>query len=270
MGGFSADWLALREAADAAARAESLNTALADLLAERASEDAYARIVDLGCGTGSNLRYLAPRLGASQSWTLVDRDEDLLERAAATALPEGQTAPRTRRLDLASELEDLELTGCDLVTASALMDLVSADWFDRLAGLCRQAGCLLFPVLTYDGVMDWAPEDPFDATARTLFNRHQRGDKGFGPALGPAAPEHMEKTLRDLGFRVETAPSDWLLSAEEAALQLALLEGFAGAALELEPGRGAEIRDWTVRRQAHLTAGTSRLRVGHLDLLARP
>lgn len=266
MGGFSADWLALREAADAAARAESLSAALAGLLAERDDP----RIVDLGCGTGSNLRYLAPRLGARQSWTLVDQDAALLERAAATALSESQAAPRTRRLDLASELENLDLTDCDLVTASALMDLVSADWFDRLAARCRQAGCLLFPVLTYDGVMDWSPEDPVDATVRTLFNAHQRGDKGFGPALGPAAPAHMEKSLRGLGFQVETARSDWVLGAADSELQAALLEGFAGAALELEPGQEAEIRDWTARRRGHLEAGTSRLRVGHLDLLARP
>ena len=289
MGDFSADWLDLREAADAAARAESLNAALDGLLEKRVAEDACARIVDLGCGTGSNLRYLEPRLALTQGWTLVDQDDELLERAFASILqPALQPRPpdqpykiedldlrggsytRTYPLDLASELEKLDLTDCDLVTASALMDLVSADWFDRLAERCRQAGCLLFPVLTYDGVMDWGPEDPFDATVRTLFNAHQRGDKGFGPALGPAAPAHMEKSLRGLGFQVETARSDWVLGAADSDLQAALLEGFAGAALELEPGREAEIRDWTARRKGHLEEETSRLRVGHIDLLAEP
>src|SRR3546814_7653759 len=43
-------------------------------------------IVDLGSGTGANFRFLAPRLAAlgasAQSWRLVDRDENLLERVA--------------------------------------------------------------------------------------------------------------------------------------------------------------------------------------------
>lgn len=291
MGDFSADWLDLREAADAAARAESLNAALDGLLEKRVAgrdaEGARAQIVDLGCGTGSNFRYLRQRLAPTQLWILVDQDDDLLERAAALGSQKGEMARQALpskvedldlkglsvgicNLDLASELEKLDLTGYDLVTASALMDLVSADWFDRLAERCRQAACLLFPVLTYDGVMDWSPEDPFDATVRTLFNAHQRGDKGFGPALGPAAPAHMEKSLRGLGFQVETARSDWVLDAADSALQTALLEGFAGAALELEPGQEAEIRDWTARRRGHLEKRDSSLRVGHIDLLARP
>ena len=265
MSGFSADWLTLREPADARARAPELAKRLAAFCAGRDR----LRILDLGSGTGSNLRFLAPRLKVAQSWTLVDHDEALLERAAATEVPSGVEVA-CRRLDLAEDLGDLDLSGVDLVTASALMDLVSADWFDRLAAACRAAGCAVFFVLTYDGVMEWRPFDRLDPLIRELFNRHQGEDKGFGPALGPEAPKHMARALIAKGFRVETAPSDWVIETGERELHLALLEGFLAAAEEIGPARGEELRDWAARRRRLAARPEARLRVGHEDLFAFP
>ena len=72
-----------------------------------------------------------------------------------------------------------------LITASALIDLVSAAWLEELAALVRQTDCGLYVVLTFDGRIDWQPAHPLDLAVRNLVNRHQRTDKGFGPALGP-------------------------------------------------------------------------------------
>jgi len=92
--GFSAEWLARREPHDAAARA----TELAGLLrtsssATRNGEPARASraIVDLGAGSGANLRWLAARLGGEQAWLLVDHDAGLLA-AAENALLRWGTA----------------------------------------------------------------------------------------------------------------------------------------------------------------------------------
>src|SRR5437667_8120855 len=71
------DWLALREPADAAARSASLTRRIAtEIECHRP-----LRIVDLGAGTGSNVRYLTSRLPRPQHWLLVDRDTALLEGA---------------------------------------------------------------------------------------------------------------------------------------------------------------------------------------------
>ena len=72
------DWLALREPADAEARATDL------LEPSRASAPRPAAVIhDLGCGTGSMGRWLAPRLPGRQHWIMYDRDPDLLDHAAA-------------------------------------------------------------------------------------------------------------------------------------------------------------------------------------------
>ena len=120
MSGFSADWLTLREPYDLRAR----NPAVLDAVAAFREPLSSVRIVDLACGTGSTLRALSPHLPARQNWRLVDNDLSLLgarhghaaaEHATVTAVP----------LDLDRDLEAALDGPVDLVTTSALLDLVS-------------------------------------------------------------------------------------------------------------------------------------------------
>jgi len=257
MNGFTAGWLRLREPADAAARSAALAAAFAG---------SARRILDLATGTGANVRYLAPRLPGARHWLAVDGDAALL---AAFAPPAAASAS-TLRLDLARALDELPLERYDLVTASALLDLVSRTWLARLAARCAAAGAGVLFALTYDGRIEWSPADEGDEHVRDLVNRHQLRDKGFGPALGPGAAPAAAAAFEALGYGMRTVRSDWILGAESAALQTALIEGWRSAAVEIAPGDDAALRAWSVRRRAHVTAGCSRLRVGHLDVAGRP
>ncbi|MGD9902159.1 MAG: trans-aconitate 2-methyltransferase [Vicinamibacterales bacterium] len=261
---FSADWLALREPADIAARAESLARLAGDRLALRGS----VRAIDLACGTGANVRYLAARLPVPAAWTLVDHDQELLDEARRR-LRHGTLGDEytltARRLDLA-DLDPAVVAGHDLVTASALLDLVSAAWVEALARACRGADAVVLLSLTVDGRIECTPAHPDDELVRGLVLRHQRHDKGFGPALGPDAPAVAEACFTTAGFVVRTAPSDWQL--ESPRLQRELVSGWAGAAAEIDPGQQARIAEWEARRQAWVLEGRSRIRVGHRDLVA--
>jgi hypothetical protein len=93
-------------------------------------------------------------------------------------------------------------------------------------------------------------------------------DKGFGPALGPAGCGAAERCFSSLGYRVERAPSPWVLEGDADQLQRQLIEGWAGAAAEIAPDLSSTIGSWKARRLAHVTAGRSRLFVGHEDLAA--
>lgn len=245
--GFSADWLALREPADHAARDARLLRAAAQAVG------AGAVVVDLGCGTGSTRRAFGDLLPPTV-WRMVDADHDLL------ALAGGES----HCLDL-NRIDDLPLDGAGLVTASALIDLVSAEWLDRLIARLVALQVPFYAALSYDGQMGWTPELAEDATVTAAFNRHQRGDKGFGPALGPLAAPYAADRLRAAGFAVEMAPSPWVLGPEQAALQAALLPGIAGAAAEVQ---AAQADLWCKARLAALPGAICR--IGHLDLLAVP
>ncbi len=260
--GFTAEWLSLREPADTAAR----DVTLAARLAEKTREHAPARFIDLGCGTGANLRYLAPRLGGLQEWLLVDSDIRLLQQVRGTA----HCQLETRCVDLATGLDALELAAETVVTASALLDLVSDRWLMKLTERCRASRATALFALSYDGRMTLAPADVDDEWIRWLVNRHQLGDKGFGPALGPGAATRACELFADVGHEVQSASSDWILEPGDRLLQQRLIEGWAQAAAEVVPNEATRCRKWLERRLVHLAAGTSRTTVGHQDILAGP
>jgi SAM-dependent methyltransferase len=262
MSGFSARWLALREPYDRAARSGAVLDALA---ASFAGASAVA-VTDLGCGTGATMRAISPRLPASQSWRLVDNDEALLA-AATKATPSG-TDVATVAIDLARDLEQA-FGACDLVATSALLDLVSAAWLDRLVASMVRLSRPLYAALSYDGVVALTPAARHDAAVIAAVNRHQRTDKGFGPALGPDAAQTAPERFRRAGFAVVEGRSDWRFGADDRDIQAEMLTGWAGAAGEI--GVAASLLDeWLRERRDHVAAGRSRMRVGHVDFLASP
>ena len=218
-GTFDPVWLALREAVDHRSRA----AAAAALLVPAWRARGWSRVVDLGSGTGSNLRYLAPRLPGVRHWTLVDHDAGLLARAAA---PDAAEVTRVVGDLAAAGLDAIRESNADLVTGSALLDLVSKDWLTRLVAACREARCAALFALSYDGRIRWQAaaddrrpaDDPDDALVRRSVNAHQRRDKGLGPALGPLAGLTAETLFRAAGFRVWLPPSPWRLGPADAAL----------------------------------------------------
>jgi SAM-dependent methyltransferase len=262
---FTHDWLALREPVDHRSRAVDLVTLLAEWWASRPSH----RVLDLGSGTGSNLRYLAPRLPGEQAWILVDRDAALLDRATSAAVAVRGVAGVER---VVGELdrEGLGLVpGADLVTASALLDLVTHEWLQRLVATCRAAGSAALLALTWDGTMTWDDPDPDDALVAEAVRSHQLGDKGMGPALGSAAGPAAERAFRAAGYDTRLRPSPWRLGAADASLARALIDGWWAAASEQHPDDAPLIQGWAERRCA-MTASKPGLEVGHVDLLAIP
>ncbi len=256
------EWLARREAADAAARSEDLLAAVLEAL----PSSRPLRVLDLGTGTGSNVRYLSARLPRPQEWLVVDRDPELLEELAQRV----DVPVRTHASDLGILADDL-FARRHLVTASALLDLVSEPWLASLAERCRRAGAVALFALTYNGESHCTPAEPEDDWIRELLNRHQRqNDKGFGRAAGPDATEAAQRAFRSNGYIVRCARSDWALESRDAALQRPLVTGWAEAASELEPGRRATIDGWLARRLRLIDAGASRICVGHEDLAAWP
>ncbi len=273
MNGFSAQWLQLREPLDAASRAAGLCAFLTEARILKQRQNSHLAIIDLGAGTGANLRYAAPRLGGPQDWLLVERDPLLL--AAMDSRLREWTPPvdcrvRHLQLDLATQLHQLPLTDGVLVTASALLDLVSEGWLRALAGSAAEAAATVWFALNYDGNIECVPAEPEDAEVRELFNLHQLTDKGFGPALGPGAGRMAERIFAEQGYRIRSAPSDWRIGPQSPALQHALVQGWFEAASEIAPHRAAALRDWVGRRRAHIEAACSQLRIGHVDIIAIP
>jgi hypothetical protein len=264
-----ADWLALREPADAAARSLELVGRLRRWL----TADGTARIHDLGSGTGSMTRWLAPQLPGRQHWVLHDRDAELLLRAGTTpvgAAADGAPVSVETRRDDISRLEPDELADAVLITASALLDMMTGDELRRLVATCAAAGCPVLVTLSVVGVVELEPVDPLDGEVRDAFNAHQRRVGGAGRILGPDAFGAAVDGFLGHGLDVVVRPSPWRLGPEQSALAVEWLTGWLAAACEQRPELGGLAEEYRRRRLADAAAGRLSVTVHHGDLLVMP
>lgn len=284
---FDAEWLDQREGFDAVSR----DFGLAELLAQ--ALPARPRLLDLGAGTGSLFRWLAPIIHRAQAWTLVDADPRLIEEAFEAIAGFGAeigltlTFPSRRVLllhapggawrveglvaDLRGSPANLPLVNADAVVNSALCDLVSQEWVTRMAEAVAVRKIPFYAALNVTGRDVFSPPWPGDAEVARGFRRDQARDKGFGGrALGPMAPAALAAAFAARGYSVATAPSDWHIPRQAPGMAADLAEGHAGAAARRERRAQPRIQAWYEARTRQAMEGRLSVRVGHRDVLALP
>ncbi|MEO3474480.1 class I SAM-dependent methyltransferase [Roseomonas sp. CAU 1739] len=285
--GFDGDWLDLREEQDALARDPELGARLAAWLPAR------PRLLDLGSGTGSLIRWLGPIIDRAQAWTMVDADAELMSRAfdtmadTAEALGLPATFPGKKTLlvhtpggawrieglltDLADAPDGLPLDRVDAVVCSALCDLVSRGWVMRIATACAARSLPFYAALNVTGRDRFNPPRRGDALVARGFRRDQRRDKGFGgAALGPDAVAALADAFAAQGYTVLRAASDWRIDRRDGVLAAEMVTGHAKAALPWDRRRAKAILGWAEARRAQVLAGLLSVTIGHQDLLALP
>ena len=246
---------------------------LVDYLAPRLPATGRLVIHDLGCGTGAMGRWLAPRLPGPQHWVLHDRDADLLEIAAADLLgPAADGAAVTveaRQSDI-TRLDPGDLADAALITASALLDVLTGDELGGLVALCAGAGCPVLLTLSVVGRVELTPADPLDSRVAAAFDAHQRRMTTRGRLLGPDAVDAAVEEFARLGAEVLVRPSPWRLGSGQADLSAEWFAGWVGAACEQQVELAAETAAYARRRHAEASAGQLAVTVDHADLLVLP
>jgi hypothetical protein len=264
----SSDWLALREPADAGARARDL----VEHVRRRLPATGRLVIHDLACGSGAMGRWLAPLLPGPQLWVVHDRDADLLEVAASD--PPGPAADgalvvvETRRSDVTLLGPD-DLAGATLITASALLDLMTEDELAGLIDVCAAVGCPVLLTLSVVGRVELAPADPLDGFVAAAFDAHQRRMTAGGRLVGPDAAAAAAERFRRLGADVLVSSSPWRLAAADADLATEWFSGWVDAAWE-QVDLFAAAGEYARRRLAQARAGKLAVTVDHSDLLVLP
>jgi len=260
MSGFSSEWLALREPLDLQARNAQVEAAFCAAL-----PGDEVRLLDLASGAGSSVAALGRRLAGQVHWQLTDFDPVLLDIADRR----WPGVLETRQIDLQADLESLPFDAVDAVTTSAFLDLASAAFLERLADRLAAAGKPFLASLTYDGRSTFDPQHPTDETLLSALNRHQRTDKGFGPALGPDAAPRAIELFKERGFTVIQGLSDWQIAPASGGFLREFLGGWRRVGKELSLPEEA-VRDWWQDRQERIAAGELSMSVGHIDFVALP
>lgn len=258
-GEFSSGWLDLREPADARARSAELARMVA------AGAKGELTILDLGCGTGSLGRWLAPLLPGPQHWIMADRDPALLEHAASAmpgmAADDSPVTVETRLGDVTA-LTGADLAGVSVVTCSALLDILTRAEVRRIADALATHGTTALLTLSVTGEVAFDPADELDAAMSAAFNAHQRRTTGGRRLLGPDAPAAAAEILTALGAAVTVRPSAWSLGPRPDALFDTWLDGWLAAAGTQEPDLPVDAY------RARRIQGSPSVTVGHVDLYA--
>ena len=264
----SPSWLAVREPADAAARAG----ALVDEIRHSLPADRPLVIYDLGCGTGATMRWLAPQLPGPQHWIGYDLDAHLLatfNAAPAQVAADGSPVTTETRCRDVTQLKAGDLADATLITCSALLDLLSADELDRLVRSCASARCPVLITLTVTGAVRLSPRHPLDELVAAAFNSHQRRTTGGRRLLGPDAADTARRMFTELGCDVVGHASPWRLGPARRQLTYAWFAGWLAAACEQDSHLATATRSYARVRLAGASAGRLQALVQHRDLLVR-
>lgn len=214
---FATDWLSTRFPYDQAARHTGLEAAV------MAGLPASPRVMDLGCGSGSNLRHLSPRLGPGQSWICVDHNRELL--AATRQVAEGLAKVETldlREADLLQPQQWLTEAEPDLVVANAVFDLFTSGQMATVLAALAGRKLPLYTTLLYTG-MHWQPEQPDDTRYIAAYEAHMQRPRAAGAGMGPQAPAVIEAWVTAHGGHCERAPATWEIPAGDRSMQGFLL-----------------------------------------------
>jgi hypothetical protein len=256
------DWLTLREKVDRCARSEQLACEFAKLVQKGGA------ILDLGCGTGANYRYLQPILPVDMSWHCFDCDATVLAKAGKMIT---DPSVRLERLDLAHDFPTVPIEfkndpGGPAITMSAFLDLTSLEWMKRFVAHFRRS--IVYVAMTPSASIQWIPRLEADDAINQVLIRHQRKDHGFGPALGLTASQKLAGLLQNAGHRVTTVPTNWQLDHQRFAMLSTMITGIARR-VRLSNAK-IDIDAWQRVREQQLEDHQLTLTVPHLDLLAVP
>src|SRR5262249_5803389 len=148
-----------------------------------------------------------------------------------------------------------DLAGATLITASALLDMLTADELAGLIAVCAAPGCPVLLTLSVVGRVELIPADPLDRRVAAAFDAHQRRLTQRGSLLGPDAAAAAVEQFGRLGTEVLVRPSAWQLGASQADLAADWFTGWVGAACEQELDLAAEAALYGRRRLAQAAAG---------------
>ncbi len=269
---FSSEWLTFREQEDLLAR----NSTILECVTEHLKGTKRLNILDIGCGTGATMRALLPEIKQPQHWTLLDADQELLARARCLNQPlvsDPNYTLETVFADLTSGFGFLNRE-YSLVTATALLDLVSEAWIKKFVMALKHNNLSFYCSITPNNRIEIDPKDNLDKKVICTFNSHRYSDKGFGMSLGGHATDFTIEQLQRSGFNVSSASETWGNRHPNKSFRkifnAKLVEGISQAANNTKMIDASELKQWTDSRLSAIQNEECEIWFEIMDFIAIP
>ena len=125
------------------------------------------------------------------------------------------------------------------MTASALLDVLTAQEAHAIVDACVQAGAPVLLSLSVTGEVELQPPDPRDKLVEAAFNDHQRREVHGRRLLGRYAAPIVTGLFGRAGWNTRKALTTWRLDDREPRLLAEWFEGWVDAAEE----QSSEVRE---------------------------
>jgi len=282
---FSLSWIKAREKYDLKYRS--------NLLKEQYKKDKsfFNRIIDLGSGNGSFLRYCHSKKMIFEEMLLVDYDSKLLRDFYASTysylngtnyniLKESPTKYKLKKIDVI-KTKNIQLMNTDilkslniinnynLISLSAMSDILPTLFIKKLLNIVEKNKIIYFSIC-FDGSIKWASSHKYDKYILTMFNKHQEMNKISGYALGLKSIKLIKEysAKKKYGFQVED--SSWELKSydeDSKNFQKMYLDTIYKPLKKDDITDKDMLSEWRKVKLKDIVSGKSKITVGHKDIL---
>lgn len=235
------NWLSDRFEVDAEARNKKVETHFLKLISEKPT----LNLIDLGSGTGGNLVYLMPKINSNQNWHLVEQDAILIDackQRLSQLFEVSNSSGHTmsikneanaihltwHNMDISEFLENPSYPNkFDVLTASALFDVLPKATFQKIRDFTLSKKLLLFSTLNYKNTL-FKNANKADNYYAQLYQKHMKLPQTYGIKMGGDCKTDIlssfNKTEKQNLFIGE---SNWLLNQTHTRLLKQLIQFFA-------------------------------------------
>ena len=282
---FSLSWIKAREKYDSKHRS--------NLLKEQYKKDKsfFNKIIDLGSGNGSFLRYCHNKKIVFEEMLLIDYNSKLLRDFYASTynylngtnyniLKESPTKYQLKKIDTI-KTENIQLMNTDilksldiinnynLISLSAMSDILPILFIKKLLNKVGKNKIIYFSIC-FDGSIKWDSSHKYDKYVLTMFNKHQEMNKISGYVVGSKSIKLIKEYSAKKKYSFQIKDSSWeLKSYDENAkyFQKMYLDTIYKPLKKDDITDKDMLSEWRKVKLKDIVSGKSKITVGHKDIL---
>jgi hypothetical protein len=284
---FSLSWIKMREKYDLKSRS--------DLLLRQYKKDNsfFKKIIDLGSGNGSFLRYCHTKKIIFDDMTLIDYDPKLLRNFYTTTckylknsgyslLKELPTKYKLKKMD-ETKTRNIKLINNDisksfdiidsynLISLSAMSDILPISFIKKLLNNVSK-NKIIYLSICFSGTVDWHIKHKYDKYIVSMFNNHQEMNKGSGYAIGAKSIKLIKGHSIKKQYKVSIKDSSWKINSnteDDKTFQRMYLDTIYRPLKKDENTDKEMLLDWKEAKLRAIQSGRSKIIVGHKDILIK-
>ena len=282
---FNLSWINLRENYDALSRSDLLPAEY------KKNKESCRKIIDMGCGNGSFLRWCYKKNIMFDEMSLIDNDKKLLydffprtvkylkkysHKITKSSFSKYEIKKnndnKVRNINIVN-INILDSLKCineyNLVSFSAMSDLLSKNIIKKILDKIDKNKSIYFSIC-FDGNIKWGVKNNFDKYINMMFNKHQQNDKGTGNAMGSKSIKYIETYSKKKNYNVKIKDSSWIitsLTSDRIKFKKMYLDTIYNGLKHDQNIDKKILKGWYLSRLKTIKLKRDTVTVGHKDIL---